>query len=65
METKKLTINNWYSARYENGFSIIFRVLEIDKGGLTLCRKDGAIIDSVPQGYKQIVSLGQEEPDYE
>lgn len=65
MEIKNFTINNWYSAKYESGFSIIFQVLDIDKDGVTLCRKDGTIVDSVPQGYKEIVPLGIDETDYE
>lgn len=65
MGIEQFTKDYWYSARYESGFSIIFQVLEADKEGLTLYRKDGAIVDTIPEGYEEIVSHGNIEPEYE
>lgn len=65
MSIEQFTKDYWYSARYESGFSIIFQVLEIDKDGFTLCRKDGTIVEVLPDGYQQIISHGNIEPEYE
>lgn len=65
MSIEQFTKDYWYSARYESGFSIIFQVLEVDKEGLTLCRKDGTIVDMIPEGYQEIVPYGNVEPEYE
>ena len=64
MSNDQFTKDNWYSARYESGFSIIFQVLEVNKDGLTLCRKDGTIVDEIPEGYREIISYGNIEPEY-
>ncbi|MBB4035402.1 hypothetical protein GGR21_001295 [Dysgonomonas hofstadii] len=65
MDAKNLIKNNWYSAVYKSGFSIIFQVTDIDNGSPTFCRKDGVIIDTLPEGHHKIESFGSSEPDYQ
>jgi len=65
MAMEDIIVNNWYAARYESGFSIIFRVLETGNEGFTLRRKDGAIVNTIPAGYTEIVPLGEDGPEYE
>jgi len=64
MDTEHFIQNNWYSAQYENGFNIIFQVIDIKDGSMTLCRKDGVLVDTLPTGYSQIIPHGSSEPDY-
>lgn len=45
------------------GFTILFQVEEISPS-LVLCRKDGIIIDELPEGYISIDAYGEIEPDY-
>lgn len=65
MDAKRFIKQDWYSAKYESGFSIIFQVVEIKDNSMTFCRKDGIIIDNLPSGYNEIVSYGSDEPEYE
>ena len=55
--------DHWYGARYSFGFTIIFKVEEASPS-LILYRKDGIIIDTLPEGYLDIVAYGEIEPDY-
>lgn len=54
---------HWYGACYHMGFTILFQVEEISPS-LVLCRKDGIIIDELPEGYISIDAYGEIEPDY-
>lgn len=45
--------DHWYGARYSFGFTIIFKVEETCPS-LILYRKDGIIIDTLPEGYLDI-----------
>jgi len=65
MNTGGFVKDNWYSAVYESGFSIIFHVVDIADGSPVICRKDGIIVDELPDGYTKIKSYGLAEPDYE
>jgi len=64
MDSQKLIVNDWYSAQYEGGFSIIFQVIEVNNGDAIFCRKDGTIVDSIPDGYINILPHGALEPEY-
>lgn len=64
MDSVNFIKNNWYSAVYESGFSIIFKAVEESDKSLSFCRKDGIIVDNLPEGYQKIVSYGILEPDY-
>lgn len=65
MEIENLIVGSWYSAHYQSGFSIIFQVTEIIKSSISLCRKDGTVINSIPSGYTQILLHGTDEPEYQ
>lgn len=65
MGTERLIKGNWYSAIYESGFKIIFKVIKMEDGSMTLCRKDGVEVDSLPTGYVEIINNGIAEPEYE
>jgi len=65
MDIGLLEVGNWYCAVYESGFSIIFKVIEINDNIVKLCRKDGIEVDSIPSGYIEILSNGKKEPEYD
>ncbi|HML66091.1 MAG TPA: hypothetical protein PKC55_14765 [Dysgonomonas sp.] len=65
MNREQFLPDNWYSAIYESGFSIIFQVVKDDGESFSFCRKDGVIVDSIPDGFSQIIKHGLTEPEYQ
>lgn len=59
----QLVVGSWYSAIYESGFRITFQVLNYEGKSISLCREDGAIVDSLPAGYVSMVSHGDSKPE--
>jgi len=65
MNREQFLQGNWYSAIYESGFSIVFQAVQDGKNSFSFCRKDGIIVDSIPEGFSHIVKHGAVEPEYE
>lgn len=64
MEKENYLIDNWYSAQYAEGFSIIFQAVKTAGSTILFLRKDGTIIDAIPTGYTEIIPHGITEPEY-
>lgn len=57
-----MVVGSWYSAVYKEEFRITFQVLALEGKTMSLCREDGAIVDSLPSGYLSLIHHGDNQP---